>query len=269
MNTIFDDLVKLEKSGEPGALCTIIFAQGSTPRREGSKMLVYQDGHFTGTIGGGEMEHRVIKEAIESLAVGKSRLVSYSMVNPECGDPGVCGGKLQIFIEPILPKKILLIVGGGHVGRAVAHLGNWLGFRVVICDDRPEVSNPDTIPDADQFFYDPLLAIQHEIEVTPRTYFVLTTRSVDVDVDVLPAILQSDASYVGVIGSKRRWSTTKNRLIELGISPENIDRVHSPIGLNLHAETPEEIAVSIMAEIIMVNKKSDEKNLEIFRIDQQ
>jgi xanthine dehydrogenase accessory factor len=157
----------------------------------------------------------------------------------------------------MLPKKILVIVGGGHVGREVAHLGRWLGFRVVVCDDRPEVSNPESIPDADEFYYDPLTAIQQEIEITPWTYFVLTTRSVDVDIAILPTILESRAAYIGVIGSRRRWATTRGKLLESGIPQEKIDIIYSPIGLNLNAETPEEIAVSIMAEIIMIIKNGD------------
>jgi xanthine dehydrogenase accessory factor len=259
MNTIFNDLINLERSGKPGALCTVVSTKGSTPRREGSKMLVYQDGHFTGTIGGGEMESRVINEALESIKAGKPRLVRYSMVDPERGDPGVCGGELRIFIDPILPQKEMVIVGGGHVGRAVARLGSWLGFRVVVCDDRTEISNLDTIPDADQVFNDPLFAIQQEIRVTPWTYFILTTRSVEIDVVILPEILKREASYVGVIGSKRRWSTTRNKLIELGVAKEEIEKIHSPIGLNINAETPEEIAVSIMAQVIMLKDQESGK----------
>jgi xanthine dehydrogenase accessory factor len=249
MTSIFRDVVNLEKAGVPGALCTIISTAGSTPRREGSKILVYHNGEFTGTIGGGELEHRVIGEAIDAMNDGTPRTISYSMTDPDRGDPGVCGGQLKIFIEPILPKKKLIIIGGGHVGREVAHLGHWLGFKVIVCDDRPEISNPETIPDADDFYYDSLSSLKNDIEIDQWTYFVLTTRSVDVDISILPIILMSDAAYFGVIGSKRRWATTKNKLQASGIPEEKIIAIHSPIGLDIGAETPEEIALSIMAEI--------------------
>jgi xanthine dehydrogenase accessory factor len=250
MPSLYEELSKLEQTGGAGVLCTIVSTQGSTPRREGSKMLVFKDGSFIGTIGGGEMEHRVIEEALDALGESKPKLVSYRMVDPKRGDPGVCGGQLEIFIEPILPVRMMVVVGGGHVGRAVAHLASWLGFRTAICDDRQEIANPNSIPDADHFYYDPLLAISQEIEITPWTFFVLTTRSVDVDISILPAILESKSGYIGVIGSNRRWATTRKKLLEVGISEEKLDKVHSPIGLNIDAETPEEIAISIMAEII-------------------
>lgn len=254
MTSIYSDVANLEKAGLPGALCTIISTRGSTPRREGSKMLVYHNGEFSGTIGGGELEHRVIGEAIDAMKDGAPRTVSYSMTDPERGDPGVCGGQLDIFIEPILPRKKLIIIGGGHVGREVAHLGHWLGYKVIVCDDRKEISNPETIPDADDFYYDPLSSLKNDLEITHWTYFVLTTRSVDVDISILPTILMSDAAYFGVIGSKRRWATTKSKLQSSGIPEEKINAIHSPIGLDLGAETPEEIALSIMAEITSLTK---------------
>jgi xanthine dehydrogenase accessory factor len=259
--SIYDKIQKLEKSGQSGILCTIVSTQGSTPRREGSKMLVYQDGKSSGTIGGGEMENRVIGEALEALSEGKPRLIKYSMVDPDRGDPGVCGGQLQIYIEPIMPKKTIVIIGGGHVGKAVTHLGKWLGFRVAVCDDRPDVATPDSVPEADQYYSDPITAIQQEIEITAWNYFVLTTRSVDVDVSILPAILDREPGYIGVIGSRRRWATTRTKLLEIGIPEDKIDLIHSPIGLDLNAETPEEIAVSIIAEILMVIKRGDGKHM--------
>lgn len=255
--SIYEEILNLEKSGRSGVLCTIVSTKGSTPRREGSKMLVYEGGEITGTIGGGEMEHRVIDEALEALSEGKPRLVLYAMIDPERGDPGVCGGQLQIYVEPILPLKTLVIIGGGHVGKAVAYLGKWLGFRVVICDDRSDFLNAESIPEADQFYNDPIRAIRNEIEITPWTYFVLTTRSVEIDISILPTILESEPAYIGVIGSKRRWATTREQLIRYGIPEKKIDLIQSPIGLQLKAETPEEIAVSIMAEIIMLLRHGD------------
>ena len=249
---IYSAIAQLEQSGEHGALCTIIRSRGSTPRHQGSKMLVYADGRFTGTVGGGEIESRVLREALAAMQDGQSRLLSYDMVNPQEGDPGVCGGTVEVFVEPVIPRPLVLVVGGGHVGKAVAHLARWLNFRVAVSDDRVEFCTPEANPDADVFLPIPMAEIPGQIKITPQTYIILTTRGVSVDIVGLPGLLDSPAAYLGVIGSKRRWALTRKALIEAGISEEKINRVVSPIGLELNAETPEEIAVSIMAEIIML-----------------
>lgn len=263
MLTIYQALSNLEQGGESGVLCTIIRSRGSTPRHAGSKMLVFADGRFIGTVGGGEVELRVIAEAMAALQDGKTRLLNYDMVDPSQGDPGVCGGQLEIYVEPILPKPTVLIIGVGHVGNAVAHLANWLGFRVLVSDDRVEFCTPESNPDADAFYPVPMDRLPELVNINSQTYIVLTTRGVTVDVEGLPALLGSPAGYIGVIGSKRRWMVTKKALEEAGVSKQALDRVHSPIGLELHAETPEEIAVSIMAEIIMVRNGASGQPMKI------
>jgi len=247
---LYQAIVEIEKNNETGALCTIIRSKGSTPRHVTSKMLVYPDGHIIGTVGGGEVENRVIKEALQAMNDRAPRLLAYNMANPERGDPGVCGGQVEIYVEPMIPKPVLVVVGVGHVGKAVAHLAKWLGFIVAVTDDRPEFCTPKSVPEADQFYPVPLEELTSQLKITPWTYIVLTTRGIDVDIRGLPTILNSEAAYIGVIGSKRRWSTTTKKLEEKGVAAELIQHVHSPIGLEIHAETPEEIAVSIMAEII-------------------
>lgn len=248
--TLYQAIVEIEKNNETGALCTIIGSKGSTPRHITSKMLVYPDGHIIGTVGGGEVENRVIKEALQAIQDRSPRLLSYNMANPERGDPGVCGGQVEIYVEPLIPKPMLVVVGVGHVGKAVAHLAKWLGFVVAVTDDRPDFCNQKAVPEADLFYPLPLEQLTGQLNITPWTYVVLTTRGVDIDIRGLPSILNSQARYIGVIGSKRRWATTKKKLEEQGVPSEVIKIVHSPIGLEIHAETPEEIAVSIMAEII-------------------
>lgn len=249
---IYAAIADLERTGDSGALCTIIRSRGSTPRHQGSKMLVYADGRFTGTVGGGEIESRVIEEALAAMQDGQTRLLSYDMVNPQEGDPGVCGGTVEVFVEPVLPRPLVLIIGGGHVGKAVAHLARWLNFRVAVSDDRVEFCTPEANPDADLFLPVSMAEIPQQLKITPQTHIVLTTRGVSVDIAGLPALLDSPAAYLGVIGSRRRWSLTRKALLEAGVPEAHLDRVVSPIGLELNAETPEEIAVSIMAEIIML-----------------
>ena len=180
--TLFQALVELEKNNGTGALCTIIKSKGSTPRHVTSKMLVYPDGHIIGTVGGGEVENRVIKEAIKAMDDKTPRLLAYNMADPERGDPGVCGGQVEIYVEPIIPKPVLVVVGVGHVGKAVAHLAKWLGFIVAVSDDRPDFCNPRAVPEADEFYPLPLQELTSHLKITPWTYIVLTTRGMDVDV---------------------------------------------------------------------------------------
>jgi xanthine dehydrogenase accessory factor len=260
MNVNFYLLItEAQARGESVALCTITEAHGSTPRHTGSKMLVYEDGHFVGTIGGGELEHRVLDEAWIAMSTGKPTKLHYSMTDPARGDPGVCGGQVEVFVEPILPKEKIVIIGGGHVGQAVAHLAKWLGYAVAISDDRTEFCTPETNPDADEFYPVPMENLPGLLPLNRQTSLILTTRGSSVDVLGLPALLQSKAGYIGVIGSRRRWATTVSGLKEKGLSEAEIARIHSPMGLELNAETPEEIAVSILAELLILKHGGDGK----------
>lgn len=260
MNTsIYQALSELEKNNEPAALCTVTKSEGSTPRHVGSKMLVYPDGKFIGTVGGGELENRVIKAALQAIKNGKAQTLEYSMADPSRGDPGVCGGQVEVFVEPILPTPTLVVIGAGHVGKAVVHLAKWLGFRVAVCDDRVEFCNPESTPGADEYYPVEMGKLAEKLKVTGQTYLVVTSRGSSVDAVGLPSLLESQAAYIGVIGSKRRWATTVKALKEKGVSEELLNKVHSPIGLELQAETPEEIAVSIMAEVLMVKDKGTGK----------
>ena len=254
MTTLYDQLAQLEKNGESAALCTIIRARGSVPRHVGSKMLVYADGHIEGTVGGGQMESRVIAEAVAALAEGQPRTVHYTLVDPQAGDPGVCGGEVEIFVEPLKPTPTLLVIGGGHIGQALVHLGHWLGFRVALCDDRPEFCNPQVAPGADEYWPISIAQLAAQFKFHTETYIVMPTRGMPVDVDGLPHLLRVPHAYLGVIGSRRRWATAMKKLIEQGTPAEHLARIHATMGLELNAETPEEIAVSILAEIVMLRR---------------
>jgi xanthine dehydrogenase accessory factor len=255
MRSIYQALSELEKNNDAATLCTVVKSEGSTPRHVGSKMLVYPDGKFIGTVGGGELENRVIKAALESVKSGTAQTLFYTMSDPTRGDPGVCGGTVEVFVEPILPPALIVVIGAGHVGKAVVHLAKWLGFRVAVSDDRAEFCDPETVPNADAYYPVPMAELANQLKVTPQTYLVVTSRGSSVDAVGLPSLLDSEASYIGVIGSKRRWLTTVKALKEKGVTDEKIAKVHSPMGLELNAETPEEIAVSIMAEILMLRDR--------------
>ena len=262
MVSIYQALAEIESNNKSAALCTVTGSKGSTPRHVGSKMLVYSDGHFVGTVGGGEMEQRVLKEARAALDDGQPRQINYNMVDPAQGDPGTCGGQVEVFVEPIFPDPLLVVIGAGHVGKAVVHLAKWLGFRTAANDDRAEFCNPESTPEADAYYPVPMNELPNHARIDKRTILILTTRGSNIDVAGLSALLDTPAGYIGVIGSKRRWATTVKGLKEQGVPLDKIAKVHSPMGLELQAETPEEIAVSIMAEVLSLKNHGTGKSMK-------
>ena len=246
---IIELLTQAIKDNRPVVLCTVVNTKGAVPRHAGTRMLVYPDGRFEGTVGGGETEKLVLDEALDAIKDGRTRFLTYDLIDVERGDPGVCGGSLSIFVEPFLTPPTVVVVGAGHVGRSVVHLANWLGYRVVLSDDRVDLCTPESLPGADRYLPVAMGDLPEKLEIGSQTYFVLVTRGVEVDVKGLPALLETEAPYIGLIGSKRRWAHTQEKLKEAAIPQEQIDRIKSPVGLNINAETPDEIAVSIMAEI--------------------
>lgn len=225
-------------------------------------MIVHPGGRIEGTVGGGEMESRVIQEALSALASGEPRIVRYSLKDPGSGDPGVCGGEVEVFVEPLQTKPTLVVVGGGHVGRAVVHLAKWLGFRAVVSDERPEFCTPEAVPGADQYLPVSAAELCGTFPFDEQTYIVLPTRGMMVDVDALPHLLRVPHAYLGVIGSRRRWATAVQRLEEKGIPRAALEGVHAPMGLELNAETPEEIALSILSEIVMLRNRASGKPMK-------
>lgn len=252
---IFRALTDAQATGEPVALVTVISTQGSMPRHAGSKMLVRADGTTLGTIGGGAMEARVIEEARASLSDGQPRMRSYTLNSLEAGDAGVCGGTAEMFIEPINTAPTLLVIGGGHIGRALCELALWAGFRVILSDDRAEYCNPSYVPGLAGYIVCPPSELPQQLTIDKNTYIAAVTRGLPVDLKLIPALMQSQAPYIGLIGSRRRWALTARALVEeAGLDPKDVMRIHAPIGLELQAETPKEIAVSILAEIIMLRR---------------
>ncbi len=247
---ILRELAGAVEEGRPVVLATVVATQRSVPRHAGTKMLVYADGALSGTVGGGEMESRVIEAAKATLRSAKTQLLAYDLVDPGEGDPGVCGGHVDIYLEPFMPSPTVLIAGSGHVGKAVVELAHWLGFRTVVADDRAEEVAEEVVPLADVRVAGTIVDVLAAVEITRDTAVVLVSRSVDYDVATLPVLLDSGARYIGVMGSSRRWATTKRKLLDAGITEAALARVRAPIGQEIGAETVQEIAVSIMAEVI-------------------
>src|SRR3990172_2849920 len=219
-------------------------------------MLICEDGETCGTIGGGEMEARVIAAAGQVLSDRRPRLLEYALVDPNRGDPGICGGEVEIYLEPYMPRHTVYVVGCGHVGRAVIDLAHWLGYRTVAIDDRPEMVTPELLPNADERVAGSLSDLDQP--VAEEASIVVVTRNIAGDLTTLPEVLAGPARYIGVMGSARRWRSVSQRLIDAGIAAADLERVRAPIGIEMNSETLEEIAVSIMAEIIQVNRANSD-----------
>ena len=244
--------------GDPVVLVTVVATSRSVPRHAGSKMLVRGDLSQIGTIGGGEMESRVIDAAAEALTDGRPRHLDFDLVDPGHGDPGICGGSVSLYLEPFMPEPNLVVVGCGHVGTAVAELAHWLGFRVTVMDDRPDLASAERVPTADVVLSGPIPEALAKAKINEETHVVVVTRNMEVDLDLLPVVVDSAARSIGVMGSRRRWDATRDALIEAGIDEKALDRVISPIGLDIHAETPHEIALSILGEIVQLRQSSSQ-----------
>jgi len=213
-------------------------------------MLVYGDGTTSGTIGGGKVEALVTDDALEAIRTGTTALTTYTLQDPLRGDPGVCGGTMTIALEPYMPPATVLVIGAGHVGRAVVDLAHWLGYRTVAVDDRADLVTEDAVPNADVLFAGSVADAIALHPVTDDTSVVVVTRSFEMDARIVPLLLDTPACYIGVMGSKRRWSSTREALAGIDLSDDDLARIHAPIGIEIGAETVEEIAVSIMSEVI-------------------
>ena len=255
MDTVSQELIQVLQNNTPAALATVVRTRGASPRQAGAKMLVYPDGSIVGTVGGGEMEMRVITEAQGALRDGKSRYLDMTLSNEQRGDPMICGGEMEIFVDPITLAPTLVLVGAGHIGAAVAQLAQQTGFRVIVLDDRAEFVTPENFPHADERIAGDIVEKIREIDITPQTYIVFVTRAHTLDAALLGAVVEKDTAYIGMLGSERRVLTVKKMLKEKGVNETALARVHAPIGIEIHAETPQEIAVSIMAEIIQVRRQ--------------
>ncbi|HIE37545.1 MAG TPA: hypothetical protein EYH30_08510 [Anaerolineales bacterium] len=251
LERVYAAILEAVREGRPGAVATVIQVGGSAPRGVGAKMLVLSDGSTVGTVGGGEVEAWVIAEGRAAIAEGRCREVVH---RPGEGDADVCGEDMRIFIEVLPPRPTLLIVGGGHVAQAVAELGAFLGYRVAVVDRRPELVTPERFPWAQVRRAGDLAGQVADLPLTEQACVVLVTPHHTPDEQVLAVLADRPVAYVGLIGSRRRTAQTFRRAREAGVPQEFLERVHTPIGLDIGAETPREIAVSILAEIIGVQR---------------
>jgi len=256
MAEILKEVLKRIDKGETIALVTVVEAKGSTPREVGAKMLVNKDGLIAGTIGGGITEARIIKEARQALKDGKGRLLTYHLTREEVAlDEGaICGGDMKIFIDILQPKEEVLIFGAGHIAMSLSKLAKIVGFRVTVIDERKEFANQERFPEADQIITEKMSKALNYAKITSSNYAVIVSKGHLQDEEILASVIRSSAAYIGMIGSRKKNTTVFQRLVERGISKEELNKVHAPIGIDIKAQTPEEIAVSIIAEIIQARR---------------
>ena len=258
MEDIFQEIVRIRSEGQRAALATVISAKGSTPRETGSKMLIRADGTILGSIGGGSLEAKMCKEAIKVMTENRSMLLRFDLTGKEVAEEGmICGGNMEVFVEPILPEPCLLIFGAGHISLFLAKMGKMVGFRVVVIDDRPEFANRERFPEADEVIARDFPLAFQQLAANRTSYIVIVTRGHLQDETVLEWAVRTDAAYIGMIGSRKKNQTVFSHLQAKGIPEKKLKEVHAPIGLNINAKTPEEIALSIIAEIIKAKREGD------------
>jgi xanthine dehydrogenase accessory factor len=250
LTKVLEEVLRLERQGQPGVLVTLIEAGGSTPRHDVARMVVHADGNSVGTIGGGTLEHTMTQKALACLATGQPTLESTTL--EQLGMP--CGGQVKVLLEPLGLTPWLVIFGAGHVGQEVALAGERCGFNVAVVDNRPEFANESRFPGTRQLVHSFDPAQWSSLPWGTTTYAVVVTRDHEHDYAVVRALVERDLAYLGLMGSRKKVADARHRLAAEGVSADQIDRLHAPIGLDIASETPAEIAISILAEVISVRR---------------
>ena len=255
MRDVLEAALRAEQDGEPAALVTVIATEGSTPQKAGAKMLVYADGRIVGTIGGGCVEAEMTWRARQAIDERRPQNASYDLTPDQAGDDGlVCGGRMQVFIEPVEGTPTLCLFGAGHVSQPLARLAKGAGFRVEVVDDRVKFCNRERFPDADLVVVDAIAAGARQMTIGRNTYAVVVTRGHGGDTEALAAVLGRGVRFVGLLGSRPKLVHVVTALEERGVPPEQLAQVRCPLGVEIGAVTPEEIAVSVLAEMIAVRR---------------
>ena len=255
MEDVLAALTDALSRGESVALVTIVSAHGSTPQRVGARMLVHADGRIVGTIGGGCYEHDAFWKAREALVSRKAQLVHYELSDDLAEESGlICGGRMDVFIEPVEPSPHLYILGAGHVGYQLGQIAHTVGFKLHVVDDRQKFANHERFPQASEIVVESLDTWVRAAAIPATAFVVVLTRGHRQDFDVLRALAGRELRYVGLIGSRAKVARLTDALLDAGVSPDWLKQLHAPIGFDIGAVSPEEIAVSILAELIAVRR---------------
>jgi xanthine dehydrogenase accessory factor len=254
---VFEELVRLRSLGRKCALATIVEARGSIPSYESAKLLVREDGSMTGTIGGGCVEAEVWTAAREVIETEKPKRLAFNLGQDAAYDNGlICGGQIEVFIEPVLPLPRAFIFGAGHLSKSLSKVANLAGFATVIVDDRESFANSERFPEAEAVHAGEYEQVVPTLSINETSYIVIVTRGHRDDMRVLKLAIATPARYIAMIGSKRKVLNVVRELGKEGIPREAFDRLHAPMGLNIGAISPEEIAVSVAAEMIAVRRNA-------------
>ncbi len=253
MIDIYEEIVLCRREGIPAALATVINTGGSVPREVGAKMLVFPDGTIVDTIGGASMEAQAIEDAKNIIKSGKPATKRYDLDDPDQKSTGmICGGWMEVFIEPLTSNPTLTIFGAGHCGKPLADMADILGWNVVIIDDRPDWATKERFPFAKDIIIGDFSQTAANWESPSPAFVVIMTYGHKHDETVLSQILTKQCDYLGMIASRKKKAEVFQHLTDRGIDPKLLDKVSSPVGLDIASETPAEIAVSILAEMIQI-----------------
>ena len=257
MQNIFSKAEELKRESKPAALCIVVDAQGSTPRKQGAKMIVYPDGSVYGSIGGGSIEREVVEKAKEQIMAGKPLKCVFRLED----DLGMhCGGSMEVYIEPVNPVQKLYIFGAGHVGRALARLAKTFDFSVNLVDPRENIFNDPAFSDCNCINDDYFRAIE-EAHFDEHTYLVIVTPKHLYDEDILAKVARKPHAYLGMIGSRSKVALLRTRFLNENIlTAVEMDEIDMPIGIQFEVQTPQEIAISILAKLIDVRNKAMNSN---------
>jgi xanthine dehydrogenase accessory factor len=257
---LFAEIVRLRKAGQKCALATIVEVNGSIPSYESAKILVREDGSFAGTIGGGCVEAEVWNAAREVIATEKPRHLSFNLGQDAAYDNGlICGGQLNVFIEAIVPQPQAIIFGAGHISKSLARVSSLAGFSVTVVDNRESFANRDRFPNVDEVIAAEYEELFEQLPVHYSSYIVIVTRGHRDDMRVLRWAITTEARYIAMIGSRRKVIAVIREFEKEGLPREAFEKIHAPMGLEIGAITPEEIAVSVAAEMIAVRRGADPK----------
>lgn len=252
---LYREIVRIRESGERAALATIIRRIGSTPRKDSAKMLIREDGTGVGSVGGGCVEAEVWQKAAEVIRSGRPYLLAFDLNDDDAANDGlVCGGTVEIFIEPIMSNDKLVILGAGHLGQAICRLAKQVDFEVTVADDRELFASRERFPEADHLSVTEFETAFTGIPVDQNTFILIVTRGHRHDQIATEQAVQTPARYIGLVGSRRKIKIIVESLLERGLTPAHFKNFVAPIGLPIGSETPEEIAVSVVAELVAVRK---------------
>ncbi len=263
---VYEELIRLRRLGQKCAIATIVQVRGSIPSFESAKLLVREDGSMIGTIGGGCVEAEVWNAAREVMETEKSKHMSFNLGQDAAYDNGlICGGQLDVFVEPVIPPPRAVIFGAGHISKSLCKVASLAGFSTTIVDNRDSFANRERFPEADEIFAEEYEEVFPKLIVHESTYLIIVTRGHRDDMRVLRWAAATQARYVAMIGSKRKVISVIKELEKDGLSREQLGRIYAPMGLEIGAISPEEIAIAVAAEMIAVrrNPKSDWRSLSM------